>query len=44
VRALREVDARAFALVMATGIVGVGARLEGISPLADVLLAIACVV
>ena len=40
-RALEEVDAGAFAVVMATGIIGVGARLEGIAPLADVLLACA---
>lgn len=39
-----EVDAGAFAVVMATGILGVGARLEGIAPLADVLLACACLV
>jgi tellurite resistance protein TehA-like permease len=38
------VDAGAFAVVMATGILGVGARLEGIAPLADVLLACACAV
>jgi tellurite resistance protein TehA-like permease len=38
------VDAGAFAVVMATGIVGVGARLEGIAPLADVLLACASLV
>lgn len=42
-RALQDVDADAFAVVMATGIVGVGARLEGLAPLADVLLACACV-
>jgi tellurite resistance protein TehA-like permease len=42
VRALQEVDAGAFAVVMATGILGSGARLEGIAPLADVLLACAC--
>jgi hypothetical protein len=42
VRALEAVDAGAFAVVMATGIVGVGARLEGIAPLADVLLTCAC--
>lgn len=41
-RALPEVDAGAFAVVMATGILGTGARLEGIAPLADVLLAFAC--
>ena len=41
-RALEEVDAGAFAVVMATGILGTGARLEGIAPLADVLLACAC--
>lgn len=39
---LEGVDAGAFAVVMATGIVGVGARLEGIAPLANVLLACAC--
>jgi tellurite resistance protein TehA-like permease len=44
VRALDGVDAGAFAVVMATGILGVGARLEGIAPLADVLLACACAV
>jgi tellurite resistance protein TehA-like permease len=38
------VDAGAFAVVMATGIVGVGARLEGIAPLANVLLACASLV
>jgi tellurite resistance protein TehA-like permease len=43
VRALQELDAGAFTVVMATGILGVGARLEGIAPLADVLLALACV-
>ena len=43
-RALQEVDPGAFAVVMATGIVGVGARLEGVAPLADVLLACACLV
>jgi tellurite resistance protein TehA-like permease len=42
VRALEGVDAGAFTVVMATGILGVGARLEGIAPLADVLLALAC--
>jgi tellurite resistance protein TehA-like permease len=42
VRARGEIDAGAFAVVMATGILGVGARLEGIAALADVLLAIAC--
>jgi tellurite resistance protein TehA-like permease len=42
VRALEEVDAGAFALVMATGVLGVGARLQGIAPLADALLATAC--
>jgi tellurite resistance protein TehA-like permease len=42
VRALEGVDAGAFAVVMATGIVGVGARLEGIEVLADLLLACAC--
>lgn len=41
-RALQELDAGAFAGVMATGILGVGARLERIAPLADVLLACAC--
>ncbi len=41
-RALEELDAGAFAVVMATGIVGVGARLEGVAELADVLLAAAC--
>ena len=41
-RGLEGVDAGAFAVVMATGILGVGARLEGIAPLADVLLACAC--
>lgn len=41
-RLLEEVDAGAFTVVMATGIVGVGARLEGIAPLADILLALAC--
>lgn len=40
--ALSEADAGVFAVVMATGIVGVGARLEGVGPLADVLLALAC--
>jgi tellurite resistance protein TehA-like permease len=44
VRALEGVDAGAFAVVMATGILGVGARLEGIAALADVLLACACLV
>jgi tellurite resistance protein TehA-like permease len=39
---LEGVDADAFAVVMATGIVGVGARFEGIAPLADGLLACAC--
>lgn len=43
-RALKEVDAGSFAVVMATGILGVGARLEGIAPLANVLLACACLV
>ncbi|HJU36016.1 MAG TPA: hypothetical protein VJ716_01170 [Gaiellaceae bacterium] len=43
-RALEGVDAGAFAVVMATGILGVGARLEGIAPLADLLLACACLV
>ena len=43
-RALEGVDAGAFALVMATGILGVGARLEGRAALADVLLACACLV
>ncbi|MGH3009283.1 MAG: tellurite resistance/C4-dicarboxylate transporter family protein [Gaiellaceae bacterium] len=42
-RALEDLDAGAFTVVMATGIVGVGARLEGIAPLADALLALACV-
>ncbi len=41
---LEGVDAGAFAVVMATGILAVGARLEGIAPLANVLLAIACLV
>lgn len=40
--ALKDVDAGAFAVVMATGILGVGARLEGVAPLANVLLALAC--
>lgn len=40
--ALKGVDAGSFAVVMATGILGVGARLEGIDPLADALLGIAC--
>lgn len=40
--ALESVDAGAFAVVMATGILGVSARLEGIAPLADVLLGLAC--
>jgi tellurite resistance protein TehA-like permease len=44
VRALQDVDAGAFTVVMATGILGVGARLEGIAPLADALLACACLV
>jgi tellurite resistance protein TehA-like permease len=44
VRALDDVDAGAFAVVMATGILGVGARLGGLAPLADVLLAFACLV
>jgi len=44
VRALEGVDAGAFAVVMATGILGVAARLEGVAPLADVLLASACLV
>lgn len=43
-RALQAADADAFAIVMATGIVGVGARLEDLAPLADVLLACACLV
>lgn len=43
-RARDEVDAGAFAVVMATGILAVGARLEGIAPLADGLLACASVV
>jgi tellurite resistance protein TehA-like permease len=38
------VDAGAFAVVMATGILGVGARLEGVAALADALLAVACLV
>lgn len=38
----RNVDASAFAVVMATGILGVGARLEGVAALANVLLACAC--
>jgi len=42
VQAQDGVDAGAFAVVMATGIVGVGARLEGVEPLADLLLACAC--
>lgn len=42
-RKLEDVDAGAFAVVMASGILAVGARLEGIAPLADVLLALACV-
>jgi len=42
VKPSRKVDADAFAVVMATGILGSGARLEGIAPLADVLLACAC--
>ena len=42
--ALEGVDAGAFAVVMATGILGVGARLEGDALLADVLLAGACLV
>jgi tellurite resistance protein TehA-like permease len=41
---LEWVDAGAFAVVMATGILGVGARLEGIAPLADAFLAVACAV
>lgn len=41
-RGMDDVDAGAFAVVMATGILGVGARLEGIAPLADLLLALAC--
>lgn len=41
-RAPEEADTGAFAVVMATGILGVGARLEGIGPLADGLLAAAC--
>lgn len=39
-----QIDAGAFAVVMATGILGVGARLEGIDALADALLAGACLV
>jgi tellurite resistance protein TehA-like permease len=42
VRALKGVDAGSYTVVMATGVLGVGARLEGIAPLADVLLACAC--
>jgi tellurite resistance protein TehA-like permease len=42
VSALESVDASVFAIVMATGILGVGARLEGIAPLADLLLGLAC--
>jgi uncharacterized membrane protein len=42
VGALESVDAGAFAVVMATGILGVGARLEGIAPLTDALLGLAC--
>ena len=41
-RALRGVDAGSFTVVMATGILGVGARLEHLAPLADELLAVAC--
>jgi tellurite resistance protein TehA-like permease len=44
VRALEGVDAGAFAVVMATAILGVGARLEGIPVLADLLLACSCLV
>jgi tellurite resistance protein TehA-like permease len=44
VRALEELDAGGFAVVMATGILGVGARLEGIAVLADALLAAGCAV
>jgi tellurite resistance protein TehA-like permease len=40
--ASHDLDAGAFTVVMATGILGVGARLEGIVPLADALLALAC--
>jgi tellurite resistance protein TehA-like permease len=43
-RALDDVDAGAFTVVMATGILGVGARLEGLDLLADALLALACAV
>lgn len=42
-RVLEQLDAGAFTVVMATGVLGVGARLEGIAPLADALLALACV-
>jgi hypothetical protein len=42
VRAPDGVDAGAFAVVMATGIVGVAARLEGFPLLGDALLACAC--
>ena len=41
-RAPKGVDAGAFAVVMATGILGVAARLEGFASLADALLAAAC--
>ena len=41
---LEGIDAGAFAVVMATGILGVGARLEGLAALADVLLACASLV
>jgi tellurite resistance protein TehA-like permease len=44
VGALESVDGGAFAVVMATGILGVGARLQGIAPLADALLGLACLV
>ena len=43
-RALNGVDARSFTVVMATGILGAGARLDGIEPLADALLALGCLV
>lgn len=43
-RALNGVDAGSFTVVMATGILGVGARLDSIGPLPDVLLALACLV
>lgn len=41
-RAPEEIDAGSFAVVMATGIVGADARLEGIAPLANVLIGLAC--